>query len=300
MLGRRQRSTDHEHERLGMSDLLHEALHRAAASASPPDVNRLSLADEGSLSPPTSPSAHGAALAGSDDELIPVRTPAFTTPGGSQATSVASTPDVSRPGSPTNEHGGPSTPGRRPGASSRKSGKGKPRRDKTKEREKAERNRLTRDPLVKFPHEISSRIFAALGEHDLATCMAVCKRWRRSQTISACSIPRQLTAAVPRRHMGTDVMRTVQTTHGTSCFSRRLSYLSRHAERRTRQKASRHGRSERVRWTGRPSTARSRLASESASRCRREKRRKRRTCRCPTERSRNRHGRRRTSDCRRR
>jgi hypothetical protein len=132
------------------SDLLHDALNRHARESnlnSPPPLHALSLDD--------------------DDELVEVRTPLPSAPG-SGASSPAGSRSSSRSSSPNRKKGGA----------------GKPRRDKTKEREKAEANKRSMDPLVKFPGEISGRIFGELGVDDLLTCGLVCKKWRASQTIS--------------------------------------------------------------------------------------------------------------------
>lgn len=100
-----------------------------------------------------------------EDDLIEV-----ATPGLSPASSVSSTPAGSRSSSPSrNKKGG---------------GAGKPRRDKTKEKMKAESNKNPFDPINRFPGEVNGRIFGELMADDLLACGLVCKRWRRSQTLS--------------------------------------------------------------------------------------------------------------------
>lgn len=136
--------------RMPTSDLLHEALNRHARETTSPPLHALSLSDN-------------------DDDEIPVRTPLPSSPN-----SGASTPS----GSATSSRS--SSPSRRKGGG----GAGKPRRDKTKEREKAELNKRTMDPLIKFPGEVSGRIYGELGVDDLLRCGLVCKKWRASQTIS--------------------------------------------------------------------------------------------------------------------
>ncbi|GAA6013551.1 hypothetical protein JCM10207_004772 [Rhodosporidiobolus poonsookiae] len=138
------------------SDLLHDALNRHARSA----------ADAGSLSPTALHSLH----LGSDDEEVEVRTPLPSAPG-----SVASTPSSSRSASPTRAGGG---------GGKRKGGAGKPRRDKTKEREKADAMKNPRDPFVRFPGEVLGRVLGELGAEELLQVGLVCKRWRRSQTLN--------------------------------------------------------------------------------------------------------------------
>ncbi|GAA5926247.1 uncharacterized protein JCM15063_000225 [Sporobolomyces koalae] len=100
-----------------------------------------------------------------EDELIDVATPAPSSP----ASSVASTPAGSRSSSPSRNKRG---------------GAGKPRRDKTKERQKAEANKNPLDPINRFPGEVNGRIFGELQTTDLLACGLVCKRWRRSQTLN--------------------------------------------------------------------------------------------------------------------
>lgn len=139
-------------------DLLHRALNRHASQARGPDGEP--------LSPPAIDRLH---LASDDDEQIEVCTPVP-----SNAGSVASTPASSRSASPT-----------RAGAGKRRGGAGKPRRDKTKEREKAEAMRNPLDPFLRFPNVVLGRILGELNANDLLAVGLVCKRWRRSQTLSA-------------------------------------------------------------------------------------------------------------------
>ena len=134
-------------------DLLHSALnrHAAAALSTPPSLSHLTLSD--------------------DEDRIDVRTPLPSAPG-TPTLSRGSTPSSSRSTSPSRKG----------------KGAGKPRRDKTKEREKAEANKSSMDPLAKFPGEINGRIFGELGVDDLLSCGRVCKKWRKSQTMSASSL----------------------------------------------------------------------------------------------------------------
>lgn len=131
-------------------DLLHDALKRATSrsrtAGSPPSLEHLKLEEE---------------------PLIEVATPAPSSP----SSSVASTPAGSRSSSPSRS-------GRKGG------GAGKPRRDKTKERQKAEANKNPLDPINRFPGEVNGRIFGELMAPDLLACGLVCKRWRRSQTLN--------------------------------------------------------------------------------------------------------------------
>lgn len=139
-------------------NLLHEALTRAQLQSQSQSLNLASLS-----------------LSDSDDDVIAVRTPQSQTP----ALSRSTTPGTSRNPSPTR--------GSSPGKSlltKPRSGAGKPRRDKTKEREKAAQADRTMDPLVKFPGEVSGRIFGELGVDDMLQCGLVCKKWRKSATIS--------------------------------------------------------------------------------------------------------------------
>ncbi|GAA5859728.1 hypothetical protein JCM5353_008322 [Sporobolomyces roseus] len=99
-----------------------------------------------------------------EDDLIEV-----ATPGLSPASSVSSTPAGSRSSSPSRN---------------KKGGAGKPRRDKTKEKMKAESNKNPFDPINRFPGEVNGRIFGELMADDLLACGLVCKRWRRSQTLN--------------------------------------------------------------------------------------------------------------------
>lgn len=179
--------------RMAPPDLLHSALNRAAQQAaesegaafprgrlSPPSIESLSLAADSpspSLLSPTSTSTNASATttsAESEDDLIAVLTP-FATP--------LSTPSVSRNTSRS------SSPTRRAG-STKGSGAGKPRRDKSKELAKAQANKLgadgtgSRDPLARLENTLSGRIFQELGSEDLLACGAVCRKWRNSQTLS--------------------------------------------------------------------------------------------------------------------
>lgn len=172
-------------------DLLHTALNRHATQY------------RGSDGEPLSPSAlERLHLADEHDERIEVRTPAASTAG-----SVASSPSSSRSASPTRAAG------------KRKGGAGKPRRDKTKEREKSEAMKNPSDPFLRFPGPVLGRVLGELGYHDLLSVGLVCKRWRRSQTLSEYSWLRWLLscnnpATTPscRRHSLTDAL--LQTTPG--------------------------------------------------------------------------------------
>ncbi|BGP57150.1 hypothetical protein JCM8202_005412 [Rhodotorula sphaerocarpa] len=141
-------------------DLLHTALHRHASQLRSPDGEP--------LSPPL---VDRLALSGSDDEneLVEVRTPMTA----SIAGSVESTPASSRSASPSRAGGG-----------KRKGGAGKPRRDKAKEREKADQMRNPIDPFLRFPGEVLGRVLGELDVRDLQSVGLVCKRWRRSQTLN--------------------------------------------------------------------------------------------------------------------
>ncbi|GJN92375.1 hypothetical protein Rhopal_005405-T1 [Rhodotorula paludigena] len=137
-------------------DLLHTALNRHATQY------------RGSDGEPLSPSAlERLHLADEHDERIEVRTPAASTAG-----SVASSPSSSRSASPTRAAG------------KRKGGAEKPRRDKTKEREKSEAMKNPSDPFLRFPGPVLGRVLGELGYHDLLSVGLVCKRWRRSQTLN--------------------------------------------------------------------------------------------------------------------
>ncbi|POY72333.1 hypothetical protein BMF94_4635 [Rhodotorula taiwanensis] len=140
-------------------DLLHEALNRHAGQLRGRDGELLS------------PRFERLALSGSDDEneLVEVRTPMTA----SVAGSVESTPASSRSASPS-----------RAGANRKKGGAGKPRRDKAKEREKAEQMRNPIDPFLRFPGEVLGRVLGDLDVRDLLAVGLVCKRWRRSQTLN--------------------------------------------------------------------------------------------------------------------
>ncbi|BGP42286.1 hypothetical protein JCM10449v2_006291 [Rhodotorula kratochvilovae] len=138
------------------ADLLHAALNRHAAAhprgpdgepLSPQALERLRLSDE--------------------DEQIEVRTPI-----GSVAGSIASSPSSSRSTSPTRA------------VNRRKGGAGKPRRDKTKEREKAEAMKNPVDPFLRFPGQVLGRVLSYLEYPDLTRVGMVSKRWRRSQTLN--------------------------------------------------------------------------------------------------------------------
>ncbi|SGY62211.1 BQ5605_C007g04665 [Microbotryum silenes-dioicae] len=145
-----------------MSDLLHDALTRHASQAqlSPRVMQALSLDEDG---------PHGSALGEGDDELISVQTPLPSTPG-----SAASTPAASRNPSRSSS----------PSGAKRRGGAGKPQRDKTKEKEKAEAMNNAMDPMVRFPNVVNGRIFGELDMFDLLSCGLVCQRWRNSQTMS--------------------------------------------------------------------------------------------------------------------
>lgn len=141
-------------------DLLHTALNRHASQQRTSDGE------------PLSPQAlERLRLSSDDDEQIEVRTPL-----GSVAGSVASSPSSSRSASPT-----------RAAAGKRKGGAGKPRRDKTKEREKSEAMKNPLDPFLRFPGQVLGRVLGYLGYQDLTRVGLVSKRWRRSQTLSASS-----------------------------------------------------------------------------------------------------------------
>ncbi|GAA5889257.1 hypothetical protein JCM6882_000689 [Rhodosporidiobolus microsporus] len=146
-------------------DLLHSALRRATRQSRP-------STDDPSLSPTALQSLH---LASDDDEQVEVRTPLPSAPG-----SVASTPSSSRSTSPTRSASVDSAGGGR----KRKGGAGKPRRDKTKEREKAEQSKNPVDLFLRFPGEVLGRVLGELGANDLLAVGLVCKRWRRSQTLN--------------------------------------------------------------------------------------------------------------------
>lgn len=157
------------------SDLLHEALTRHAALVNPPRgrgfgsppltsaFSQLALDSDPS-------SAIAAAMTQTDDDLIPVQTPA-----GSRTSSPAPSHASSRSTSPTRVSASLSRP---------RSGAGKPRRDKTKEVEKEKANKASRDPLNRLPNELSAKCFGYLELDDLLVCGSVCKRWKNSQTIS--------------------------------------------------------------------------------------------------------------------
>lgn len=182
-------------------DLLHTALHRHASQLRSPDGEP--------LSPPL---VDRLALSGSDDEneLVEVRTPMTA----SIAGSVESTPASSRSASPSRAGGG-----------KRKGGAGKPRRDKAKEREKADQMRNPIDPFLRFPGEVLGRVLGELDVRDLQSVGLVCKRWRRSQTLSESAI--QL---APIWHTVRDIVvsskeltrddNRFQTTPGSSCSNR--------------------------------------------------------------------------------
>ena len=42
----------------------------------------------------------------------------------------------------------------------------------------------SRDPLRRFPTEVSQRVFRELPIKDLAKCARVCRKWAKSQTIN--------------------------------------------------------------------------------------------------------------------
>ena len=148
-------------------DLLHAALNRHASQIRGPDGELLSPRSLDRL-----------ALSSDDEnELVEVKTPMTM----SVAGSVDSTPASSRSASPSRAGGG--------GGGKRKGGAGKPRRDKAKEREKAEQMRNPVDPFLRFPGPVLGRILGDFDVHDLQNVGLVCKRWRRSQTLS--ESPRQ-------------------------------------------------------------------------------------------------------------
>ncbi|GAA5869161.1 hypothetical protein JCM3774_003968 [Rhodotorula dairenensis] len=138
-------------------DLLHAALNRHASQTRGPDGEALS------------PRLQHLALSSSDDEneLVEVKTPMTM----SVAGSVDSTPASSRSASPSR-------------AGRKKGGAGKPRRDKAKEREKADQMRNPIDPFLRFPGTVLGRVLGDLGVRDLQNVGLVCKRWRRSQTLN--------------------------------------------------------------------------------------------------------------------
>ncbi|GAA5823749.1 hypothetical protein JCM11251_003279 [Rhodosporidiobolus azoricus] len=147
-------------------DLLHETLRRATRQSR-------ANGDDPSLSPRALQSLH---LSDDDDAQVEVRTPLPSAPG-----SVASTPSSSRSASPTRAAAGGGGGG---GGGRKKGGAGKPRRDKTKERERAEQNKNPIDPFLRFPGEVLGRVLGELGASDLLAVGLVCKRWRRSQTLN--------------------------------------------------------------------------------------------------------------------
>ena len=142
-------------------DLLHAALNRHASQIRGPDGELLSPRSLDRL-----------ALSSDDEnELVEVKTPMTM----SVAGSVDSTPASSRSASPSRAGGG---------GGKRKGGAGKPRRDKAKEREKAEQMRNPVDPFLRFPGPVLGRILGDFDVRDLQNVVLVCKRWRRSQTLS--------------------------------------------------------------------------------------------------------------------
>ncbi|GAA5991759.1 hypothetical protein JCM10908_001126 [Rhodotorula pacifica] len=137
-------------------DLLHAALNRHASQTRGPDGEMLS------------PRLERLALSSDDEnELVEVRTPMTM----SIAGSVDSTPASSRSASPSR-------------AGRKKGGAGKPRRDKAKEREKAEQMRNPIDPFLRFPGTVLGRVLGEFDVRDLQNIGLVCKRWRRSQTLN--------------------------------------------------------------------------------------------------------------------
>ncbi|KAG0663551.1 hypothetical protein C6P46_002447 [Rhodotorula mucilaginosa] len=141
-------------------DLLHAALNRHASQIRGPDGELLSPRSLDRL-----------ALSSDDEnELVEVKTPMTM----SVAGSVDSTPASSRSASPSRAGGG---------GGKRKGGAGKPRRDKAKEREKAEQMRNPVDPFLRFPGPVLGRILGDFDVRDLQNVGLVCKRWRRSQTL---------------------------------------------------------------------------------------------------------------------
>lgn len=150
------------------TDLLHSALNRHAANQSSPTKS-----NGGSLSPSHLFSNLSIDEDEADNEIIDVRTPLPSQP---------STPSISRSTTPSQSRS--SSPTRRSGS---KGGAGKPRRDKTKEKEKELANSNTMDPLTKFPGEINGRIFSYFELDDLLICGLVSKKWKKSMTISTFS-----------------------------------------------------------------------------------------------------------------
>ncbi|GAA5856691.1 hypothetical protein JCM8547_005932 [Rhodosporidiobolus lusitaniae] len=136
-------------------DLLHDALNRAASKSRNP------------ADPALSPTLRDLHIFSDDDAEIEVSTPLPSYP-----SSVASSPASSRSTSPTRA------------GNKRKGGAGKPRRDKAKEREKAEAMKNPLDPFLRFPGEVLGRVLGDLGAEDLLRLGLVCKRWRRSQTLN--------------------------------------------------------------------------------------------------------------------
>lgn len=161
---------------MSRSDLLHDALKRHASQQHMHD-------DPNALSPRLGSMALSGGSGGSgeedddDDAEVEVRTAASSMPGTPRTISRSSTPGHSRSSSPTRQSS--SSSGRKRGG-----GAGKPPRDKTKEREKALANANKQDPLNRFPGEVNGRIFGQLSLRDLLACGLVCKRWRKSQTLS--------------------------------------------------------------------------------------------------------------------
>jgi hypothetical protein len=151
-------------------DLLHDALRRA--------TSRSRNAQDPALSP-TLRDFHIGSDDGTDggDAQIEVRTPLPSYPG-----SVASSACSSRSTSPTRAGGSG-------GKGKKKGGAGKPRRDKAQEREKAEAMKNPLDPFLRFPGEVLGRVLGGLGAEDLLAVGRVCKRWKRSQTLSAFAFP---------------------------------------------------------------------------------------------------------------
>lgn len=146
-------------------DLLHDALRRATSRS------------RNAQDPALSPTLRDFHLGSDDDEQIEVRTPLPSYPG-----SVASSAASSRSTSPT-----------RAAAGRKSKGGGKPRRDKAKEQAKAEAMKNPFDPFLRFPGEVLGRVLGGLGAEDLLAVGLVCKRWKRSQTLSVSLLSHRLT-----------------------------------------------------------------------------------------------------------
>ncbi|KEI42710.1 uncharacterized protein L969DRAFT_84584 [Mixia osmundae IAM 14324] len=140
-----------------MPDLLQEALTRAAeqhAHLSPPQSAHARLSDHRS----------DAGVHSDEDDTV--------TPLHSRAVSRTGTP---RAGTPR----GGSRAGSRSGSPTRSSSA----RKRQQERAKKE---SSLDPLLRFKHELSLKIFGQLEIEDLLTCRQVSKKWKASQTLNYC------------------------------------------------------------------------------------------------------------------